>query len=212
MENSKLNFSDLTHLVIEHPLLTIRPYQDSDFSGLSEIFDREFFTWFFTDYASCADFVAEKMNEVAKGDFVMYVLIDNQTNKIIGTSSLLEISLRHRRLEMGSSWLAKKYHGSHYNALAKYLFIEALIEKLGFLRIQWKTDALNQKSQVAMRKLGFVNEGTLHRHAITYSGRVRDSVIFAVTDISWNEVRQIIQQRIKDKAKITTSLANELTN
>lgn len=194
-----MNFHDLANLEIVNPLITIRSYKEEDFANLDAIFDPEFFKWFFTNYSTCKEFVSEKMAEYAKDNLVMYVIIDNSTNKIIGTSSLYEISFRHKRVEMGSSWLAKQYHGTQYNALAKYLMIDRLINKLGFNRIQWKTDALNEKSKAAMTKLGFIFEGTLHRHAITYSGRVRDSLIFAVTDQTWPEISQVINKRIQDK-------------
>lgn len=194
-----MNFHDLANLEIVNPLITIRSYKEEDFANLDAIFDPEFFKWFFTNYSTCKEFVSEKMAEHAKDNLVMYVIIDNSTNKIIGTSSLYEISFRHKRIEMGSSWLAKKYHGTQYNALAKYLMIDTLINKLGFNRIQWKTDALNEKSKAAMTKLGFIFEGTLHRHAITYSGRVRDSLVFAVTDQTWSEISQVINKRVEDK-------------
>lgn len=196
-----LKFNDLAQLEINHPEVTIRRYQETDFAGLEAIFERDFFTWFFTDYQSCQEFVAEKMAEFVKNSLIMLVIIDNQTQQIIGTSSLYEISLRHKRTELGSSWLARSYQGTHYNALIKLLLIEHLIVKFGFNRLQWKTDALNEKSKAAMLKLGFVHEGTLRRHAITFSGRVRDSLVFGVTDLDWPQVKALIQARIASKKK-----------
>lgn len=192
-------FNDLIDLEIKHELITIRRYQESDFAGLEAIFNPDFFTWFFTNYRTCQEFVEEKLNEFNKQSLVMYVIIDNKTNMIIGTSSLYEFSFRHKRIEMGSSWLSKDYHGSHYNALTKFLLIDKLINQLGFNRIQWKTDALNERSKAAMTKLGFAFEGVLHRHAVTYTGRVRDSLVFAVTDLSWGEVSKIILTRLDYK-------------
>lgn len=189
----------LQNIEVKHQLVTIRNYRDGDLAGLSAIFNPEFFTWFFTAYATCKEFVNEKFAEVDKGNLAFLVIIDNQTGQIIGTSSLYEISLRHKRLEMGSSWLAKEYQGSGYNSLNKYLLIRYLIEDLGFNRIQWKTDALNEKSKQAMLKLGFVYEGTLRRHAVTYSGRVRDSLVFAVTDQDWPTVSGLIRERLNAK-------------
>ncbi len=196
-------FYDLSSLEIKHELITIRRYREGDFAGLEDIFEQEFFTWFFSAYQNCREFVQEKMAEYEKGSLIMLVIIDNQTNHIIGTSSLYDISFRHMRLEMGSSWLARKYHGTQYNALTKFLLIDYLLNTLGFNRIQWKTDALNIKSKAAMLKLGFVYEGTLRRHAITYSGRVRDSLVFAVTDVDWERVKLIIQERVRQKSVIT---------
>ncbi len=194
-----ITFENLQNIHIQHELVTIRNYRDSDLDGLRAIFNPEFFTWFFTQYASCDDFIAEKLVEVAKKNLALLVIVDNKTERIIGTSSLYEISFRHKRLEMGSSWLAKEYQGSGFNPLNKYLLIDYLINKLGFNRIQWKTDALNEKSKQAMLKLGFIHEGTLRRHAITQSGRVRDSLVFAVTDQDWGKISSIMSERIQLK-------------
>lgn len=194
-----ITFENLQNIHIQHELVTIRNYRDSDLDGLRAIFNPEFFTWFFTQYASCDDFIAEKLVEVAKKNLALLVIVDNKTERIIGTSSLYEISFRHKRLEMGSSWLAKEYQGSGFNPLNKYLLIDYLINKLGFNRIQWKTDALNEKSKQAMLKLGFIHEGTLRRHAITHSGRVRDSLVFAVTDEDWGQISLIMSERIQLK-------------
>lgn len=194
-----ITFENLQNIHIQHELVTIRNYRNSDLDGLRAIFNPEFFTWFFTQYASCDDFINEKLAEVAKKNLALLVIVDNKTERIIGTSSLYEISFRHKRLEMGSSWLAKEYQGSGFNPLNKYLLIDYLINKLGFNRIQWKTDALNEKSKQAMLKLGFIHEGTLRRHAITQSGRVRDSLVFAVTDEDWGQISSIMSERIQLK-------------
>lgn len=194
-----MKMDDLINLCVSNELVTIRRYREDDFASLEKIFNKDLFAWFFTNYDSCRDFVDEKMQDFADGKLIMYVIIDNKTAQIIGTSSLYEISLRHKRLEMGASWLSKYYHGSAYNSTAKYLLIETLIEKFGFNRIQWKTDALNEKSKTAMSKLGFVYEGTLNRHAVTASGRVRDSLVFAVTDVTWSDVKLLMQSRIQVK-------------
>lgn len=110
-----ITFENLQNIHIQHELVTIRNYRDSDLDGLRAIFNPEFFTWFFTQYASCDDFIAEKLAEVAKENLALLVIVDNKTERIIGTSSLYEISFRHKRLEMGSSWLAKEYQGSGFN-------------------------------------------------------------------------------------------------
>lgn len=192
-------FYDLSHLEVSNEYLTIRRYREGDFIELNAIFKQEFFIWFFSAYKNCQDFVKEKMSEFERGNLVMLVIIDNASGKVIGTSSVYDISLRHKRIELGSSWLADEYQGSAYNAIAKKLIIETLIEKLGFNRVQLKCDALNEKSRHSMLKLGFVYEGTLHRHAVTFSGRVRDSLVFAITDITWDNIKNVMQKRILQK-------------
>ena len=101
------NFYDLTHLEVANEYVTIRRYRESDFAGLNAIFKQEFFMWFFTAYKNCQEFVKEKIDEFEHGDLVMLVIIDNLTGNIIGTSSLYDISFRHKRVEIGSSGRAR---------------------------------------------------------------------------------------------------------
>lgn len=196
-----IKFYDLVNLNIEHELLSIRRYHENDLLELEAIFKPEFFTWYTINYQTAREFVVDKMIDYEKGQLVMLVIIDKKTNKIIGTTSLYEISLGHKRLELGSTWLSDDYQGTQYNALVKYLLAEYLIINLGFNRLQWKTDALNEQSKNAMLKLGLVYEGTLRRHMIAQSGRVRDSLVFALTDLDWPNVKLLMQQRIHEKSQ-----------
>ena len=200
-----LNFSIFSNLNLSNEYLTLRPYAGSDFAALAHQFNPDMFQWFFVKYNDCAEFVAEKMQKLAANEAVMYVIIDNSTGIIIGTTSIYEISYAHRRIETGSTWLGAAYRGKFYNTMAKYLLLEYMFETLKLHRVQWKTDRLNETSQLAMLKLGLIKEGVLRRHAVTYSGRVRDSVVFGLTDLDWPDTRLYIQRRIALK------LAREVT-
>ncbi|MCA3718591.1 MAG: GNAT family N-acetyltransferase [Brevundimonas sp.] len=66
----------------------------------------------------------------------------------------------------------------------------------GVVRVEIITDALNTRSQAAIAKLGAVREGVLRRHKTTHTGRVRDTVMFAITDDDWPRVRDSLDQRL----------------
>jgi len=70
-------------------------------------------------------------------------------------------------------------------------------EVWGCIRVELKTDALNQKSRNAILRLGAKEEGTLRRHLITWSGRVRDTVYFSILDGEWPEVRTRLEAKQK---------------
>lgn len=199
MAKTTITFSDLENLFLNNGVLTIRSYQSSDFANLNKQFDVRHFEWYFTEYNTCDEFVNEKLLAYKKQEALLYVIIENKTQDIVGVSCFYEISLQHRRLEMGATWFGRAYQGKFYNSMSKLLFLEYLFDSLGFNRIQWKTDGLNLTSQAAMRKLGFVEEGVLRKHAITPSGRVRDSVVFSVILDEWAVTREIIEQRVKNK-------------
>lgn len=66
----------------------------------------------------------------------------------------------------------------------------------GAVRVEIITDAVNARSQAAIAKLGAVREGVLRRHKTTHTGRIRDTVMFAITDVDWPRVRQSLDQRL----------------
>jgi RimJ/RimL family protein N-acetyltransferase len=78
--------------------------------------------------------------------------------------------------------------------MLKYLF-----EEQDFLRVQLHTDARNLRSQEAIRRLGAVYEGVLRRHMVAKDGFVRDTVVFAITDLDWPSVKPQLEARLEAK-------------
>ena len=77
--------------------------------------------------------------------------------------------------------------------------LEYLFEKAGFTRVEFKTDELNISSNLAMQKLGFTKEGVFRKHLIMPSGRYRNSVYYSVIDEDWQQVKEIILNRLQKK-------------
>ena len=80
------------------------------------------------------------------------------------------------------------------NTEAKYLLLRHAFETLGCIRVELKTDALNERSRAAIRRIGAREEGTLRNHMITASGRVRDTVYYSILDAEWPEVKEGLER------------------
>lgn len=199
--NKKITFNDLVDIHLSNKQINIRRYVEGDFDGLNAQFDTSIFKWFFTAYNNCKEFTDEKLSKFHKHESITYVVIDNKLNKIVGTFSLVDMSIKHRYVEVGSIWFGKEYVGSFYNTMTLLLILEYLFEKLHFNRVQWKTDKLNERSQNAAKSLGFIYEGTLRKHIITQNDRNRDTVIFAIINDDWDGAKKIIQDKVKLKLK-----------
>ncbi|MFL5758001.1 MAG: GNAT family N-acetyltransferase, partial [Chloroflexota bacterium] len=102
----------------------------------------------------------------------------------------------HRRLEIGYTWLARSWWGSGANTEAKFLLLEHAFERLGANRVEFKTDALNERSRAALRAIGATEEGVFRRHQLTQGGRMRDSAWYAVVWDEWPSVRAQLVPRI----------------
>jgi len=147
---------------------------------------REFETWTATAFA-----------EQARGESVVFATREKATGKLIGSTRFMNISLPNRRVEIGSTWLIPRCQRTPVNTEAKYLMLRHAFESLGCIRVELKTDALNQKSRDAILRLGAKEEGTFRRHLITWTGRVRDTVYFSILDSEWPEVKARLESRLK---------------
>jgi RimJ/RimL family protein N-acetyltransferase len=90
----------------------------------------------------------------------------------------------------------KEYQGTKVNPEAKYLMLGRAFEELGVIRIQFKVDARNERSQRAIEKMGAVREGVLRKHEILAGGEVRDSVIYSILDDEWPQVKHWLEARL----------------
>ncbi len=136
------------------------------------------------------------LRETAAGRDCAFTVFDKATGRIAGSSSYLAIVPPHRRLEIGSTWYAKRFQGGHVNPAAKRLLIGHAIEALGWNRVEFKLDARNARSRAAMRKLGAVEEGVHRAHMILPDGHIRDSVWFSVTPADWPAVKAGLDARL----------------
>ena len=127
-----------------------------------------------------------------------FTILDRESNTYCGSTSYLNISMMHKKIEIGSTWLGKKFHGTAINKNCKFLLIQYAFETLGLERVEFKTDNRNVQSQKAIRKIGGVYEGTLRKHMIMSDGFVRDSMYYSILKSEWEVLKATI---FKDASK-----------
>lgn len=116
--------------------------------------------------------------------------------ELVGTTRFADLNPRHRNLEIGYTWYRSDAFGSGINVECKYLMLRYAFEELALLRAQIHTDTRNERSQHAIRALGAQYEGVLRRHMVAKDGVVRDTVVFAITDLDWPTVRHHLEARL----------------
>jgi N-acetyltransferase len=109
----------------------------------------------------------------------------------------MNIDRNNRRVEIGSTWIAAPWQRTAVNTEAKFLMLRHAFEVWGCARVELKTDALNNKSRNAILRLGAKEEGTLRRHVITWTGRIRDSVYFSILDNEWPEAKARLEDKLR---------------
>ena len=131
---------------------------------------------------------------MASGNEIAYAIVSKTDQCAIGSTRYLNIEPAHRTLEIGWTWIGTKYQRTVVNSECKYLLLTHAFEQLGAVRVQFKTDARNERSQRAIERLGAVKEGVLRKSHITHTGYIRDSVYYSIIDDEWPTVKQRLEQ------------------
>jgi N-acetyltransferase len=127
--------------------------------------------------------------EQDRGESIVFVTREMATGELVGSTRFMNISLANRRVEIGSTWIIPRRQRTAVNTEAKYLMLRHAFETVGCVRVELKTDALNQKSRDAILRLGAKQEGIFRKHLITFTGRIRDTVYFSILDDEWPQVK-----------------------
>ncbi|HEY6763181.1 MAG TPA: GNAT family protein [Candidatus Sulfotelmatobacter sp.] len=135
--------------------------------------------------------------EQERGESIVFATVERKSNRVIGSTRFMNIDRANRRVEIGSTWIAPAWQRTALNTEAKYLMLRHAFEVWQCFRVELKTDALNQKSRNAILRLGAKEEGTLRKHVLTWTGRVRDSVYFSILDAEWPDVKTRLEAVIQ---------------
>jgi RimJ/RimL family protein N-acetyltransferase len=115
---------------------------------------------------------------------------------VVGSSSYLALAPEHRRLEIGATWMSPSTWNTGANAEVKYLLLRHAFEALGCRRVEFKTDALNERARRALAALPSEFEGIHRKHMVVRGDERRDSAWYAVIDDDWPAVRRALEQRL----------------
>lgn len=129
------------------------------------------------------------------GTRIAYAVRRRSDGAVVGTTSLYEINPAHRRCEIGSTFYRPEARGGAVNPACKRLLLAHAFDA-GAVRVEIITDAANARSRAAILKLGAKAEGVLRKHKTTWTGRARDTAMFAVVDEDWPAVRIGLDERL----------------
>ena len=125
----------------------------------------------------------------ANGTAVPFAVISKAAGRAIGSTRYANIDKVNRRLEIGWTWYGRAFQRTAVNTETKYLLLQHAFETLGCIRVEFKTDVLNERSRRALLRIGAKEEGVFRRHMILADGRVRDTVYFSIIDSEWPGVK-----------------------
>jgi RimJ/RimL family protein N-acetyltransferase len=191
----------VTPIILEGNHVRLEPLSESHHEPLCAAgLDPDLWKWIPTQVLNPEQmmrYIRTALADQEKGISLPFATFARASGEVIGSTRYLNIEEPHKRLEIGSTWIAKPWQRTVINSEAKYLMMRHAFETLGCNRVEWKTDSLNTQSRNAILRLGAKQEGIFRQHMVTWSGRLRDTVYFSVIAPEWPEIKARLEARIQ---------------
>lgn len=173
-------------IVLQSKQLLLRPLQDEDLHSMYALCREPDMWYYFTadlsDKSELKRWIADGINDPGR---LAFAIVRKADQKVMGSTSIGNLSERDARAEIGWTWLAKTYRGRGYNTEAKWLLLRYLFDTCGMQRVEAKTDVLNTPARKGLQKAGFAEEGILRSHTLMTGGRRRDTIYYSMLRQEW---------------------------
>jgi RimJ/RimL family protein N-acetyltransferase len=147
--------------------------------------------------AQMGEWVHKLLEAQDTGTDLPFAVIHLETEQAIGSTRYLEIQPHNRSLEIGGTWYTPTYQRTTVNTECKYLLLRHAFEVYGCVRVQFKADVRNLRSQRALQRIGAIKEGILRNHMILPDGTIRSSVFYSILDSEWFTVKALLEEKMK---------------
>jgi RimJ/RimL family protein N-acetyltransferase len=143
-----------------------------------------------------ARYIQKALDEQAAGTALPFVIVEKSSNRIIGTTRYHSLNQKHRRVEIGFTWLSVSWQRTGINTEGKYLMLKHVFESMGCIRVEFKVNAVNEPSRQALLKIGARQEGILRNYMISGEAGPQDVAIFSIINSEWQDVKAALERRL----------------
>lgn len=142
---------------------------------------------------------AEALVNTESGAECAFATVGRANGRAIGSTRFLALRPEHRGLEIGWTWLTPAAWHTGVNIEAKLLMLEHAFERLGCMRVEFKTDSRNVRSRAALAALPAQFEGIFRKHMVTLDAGVRDSAYYSIVDDEWPSAQANLRRRLAER-------------
>lgn len=187
-------------VILNGKYVRLEPISMTHFEDLSKVaFDEDLWKWTLGKISNEQDlknYIAEAAEGNERGIYLAFATIDKKSGRAVGSTRFGSLAPEYRRAEIGWTWIGRDFQRTFVNTEAKYLMLRHAFETWNCLRVYLQTDALNERSQKAILRLGAVKEGIMRKDKITGEGRIRDSVMFSILDEEWVDIKNRLEEKL----------------
>jgi N-acetyltransferase len=182
----------------------LEPLSQDQCDGLTEaVRDGELWKLWYTFVPKPEDMRKEidrRLSLQAAGSMLPFTVFDAD-GKIAGMTTYMNVDAANRRVEIGSTWYAKRVQRSAVNTQCKLLLLTHAFEKLGCIAVEFRTHFFNQQSRRGIERLGAKQDGILRNHTIAPNGTLRDTVVFSIIASEWPTVKAHLDYQLNEKPR-----------
>jgi RimJ/RimL family protein N-acetyltransferase len=186
------------------PARDVGPLWSASHDGSDEA--SRLWTYMYEPFADAGEMLAW-LEECARSDDPLFLTVVAHQAGPVGMAAFLNVEPVHRRLEIGHIWYAPSAQRTEANTETAYLMMREAFDELGYRRVEWKCDALNERSRAAALRLGFTFDGVFRKHMIV-RGRSRDSAWFSLLDDEWPAAKESLERWLVSDPDGRPSLAS----
>jgi RimJ/RimL family protein N-acetyltransferase len=191
---------EIQPITLEGRVVRLEPLSMAHHAQLCEVgLEPELWRWIperVTTPEEMRRYIQTALDAQRAGTALPFATVERASGRAIGSTRFGNIDRANRRVEIGWTWLGAPWQRTAANSEAKYLMLRQAFETWKCIRVELKTDSLNQRSRSAIRRLGAREEGMLRQHMVTWSGRLRHTVYYSVLDSEWPAVKAGLEAKL----------------
>jgi RimJ/RimL family protein N-acetyltransferase len=178
--------------------ITLEPLAASHASELASAVGELWCSWYTTvpKPEGMAAEIERRLRLREQGAMLPFAIRRNDTGEAVGMTTFMNLDPANRRLEIGSTWLARSAQRTGINAEAKLLLLGHAFEALNCIAVEFRTHWHNLQSRRAIAELGAKQDGVLRNHQLWRDGTLRDTVVFSIIESEWPTVRLSLSKRL----------------
>jgi RimJ/RimL family protein N-acetyltransferase len=141
-------------------------------------------------------YIQTALEEQATGLSLPFVIVDQISRRLIGSSRYHSLNRQNRRLVIGHTWIAREWQRTHVNTEAKYLMLKHAFEELRCIRVEFIINSINERSRRAVLRIGATQEAILRNYAIGRDGQPKDATLFSIISDEWPTIKADLEAKL----------------
>jgi RimJ/RimL family protein N-acetyltransferase len=187
-------------VTLEGQYVRLEPLSLDHHSALCKVgLDPDLWRWTTTSITTADQmraYIETALDWELEGTALPFAAVEKRSGQVVGSTRFGSIDRLNRRVEIGWTWVARNWQRTPINTETKYLMLRHAFETLGCIRVEFKTDSLNERSRRAILRIGAKEEGVLRNHMICDNGRLRHTVYYSIIDSEWPAAKERLERML----------------